>query len=196
MSNYDFETDFIKKMNHYAVTQLRVNKDYKNFCEVIGNCFNDLKKVSAYLMNSKDIDTASGVWLDYIGWLVGTTRGIFDISQFFCVNADDINREQYFWFPDQTVGVESNLRDELFRRRIYAKIGYNISKGRRTENNYIIKNMTFADSIKIKRVAPMMLDITLKGNDIIETPTFRDDIERVLGQGVGINNLTILTIGA
>ena len=73
-----------------------------------------------------------------------------------------------------------------------AKIGYNISKGTRAENNYIIKNMTFADSIKIKRVAPMMLDITLKGANIIQTPTFRDDIERVLGQGVGINNLIVL----
>ena len=192
MSNHDFETDFIKKMNFYAVSQLRVNEDYKNLCGIIGKCFNDLKKVSSYLLNSKDIDTASGIWLDYIGWLVGTTRGIFDISQFFCTNADDINREQYFWFPDQKVGVESNLQDELFRRRIYAKIGYNISKGTRAENNYIIKNMTFADSIKIKRVAPMMLDITLKGANIIQTPTFRDDIERVLGQGVGINNLIVL----
>ena len=67
-----------------------------------------------------------------------------------------------------------------------------VGKNTNTTNNYIIKNMTFADSIKIKRVAPMMLDITLKGANIIQTPTFRDDIERVLGQGVGINNLIVL----
>ena len=191
MSNHNFETDFIKKMNFYAVSQLRVNEDYKNFCEIIGKCFNDLKKVSSYLLNSKDIDTASGIWLDYIGWLVGTTREVFDISQFFSVNSPDLNVEKYIWFPGQTVGSATNLKDDLFRRKIYAKIGYNISKGTRNENNYIIKNMTFADRIKIRRYAPMQLDIYLQGNNIIMTPTFRQDIEKVLGQGVGIHELVV-----
>lgn len=191
MSNHNFETDFIKKMNFYAVSQLRVNEDYKNFCEIIGKCFNDLKKVSSYLLNSKDIDTASGIWLDYIGWLVGTTREIFDISQFFSVNSPDLNVEKYIWFPGQTVGSATNLNDDLFRRKIYAKIGYNISKGTRNENNYIIKNMTFADRIKIRRYAPMQLDIYLQGDNIIITPTFRQDIEKVLGQGVGIHELVV-----
>ena len=191
MSEFNFETDFIVKMKYYAVSQYRVNEDYKNFCEVIGKDLNDLKAISEYLLKSIDIETASGVWLDYLGWLVGTSRGIFDISQFFTVNAADVNIPQYIWFPDQTVGSQSNLKDDLFRRRIYAKIGYNISKGTRAENNYIIKNMTFADSIKIKRVAPMQLDITLTGSNIIQTPTFREDIERVLGQGVSIRNLVI-----
>lgn len=191
MSNHNFETDFIKKMNFYAVSQLRVNEDYKNFCEIIGKCFNDLKKVSSYLLNSKDIDTASGIWLDYIGWLVGTTREIFDISQFFSVNSPDLNVEKYIWFPGQTVGSVTNLKDDLFRRKIYAKIGYNISKGTRNENNYIIKNMTFADRIKIRRYAPMQLDIYLQGDNIIITPTFRQDIEKVLGQGVGIHELVV-----
>ena len=191
MSNHNFETDFIKKMNFYAVSQLRVNEDYKNFCEIIGKCFNDLKKVSSYLLNSKDIDTASGIWLDYIGWLVGTTREVFDISQFFSVNSPDLNVEKYIWFPGQTVGSATNLNDDLFRRKIYAKIGYNISKGTRNENNYIIKNMTFADRIKIRRYAPMQLDIYLQGDNIIITPTFRQDIEKVLGQGVGIHELVV-----
>lgn len=191
MSNHNFETDFIKKMQYYAVTQFRTNEDYKNLCEIIGECFNDLKKVSAYLLNSKDIETATGVWLDYIGWLVGTTREVFDISQFFSVNSPDVNVEKYIWFPGQTVGSKSNLKDDLFRRKIYAKIGYNITTGTRAENNYIIKNMTFADTIEIKRVAPMQLDIKLTGNNIIVTPTFKDDIEKVLGQGVGIRNLII-----
>lgn len=191
MSNHNFETDFIKKMNFYAVSKLRVNEDYKNLCGIIGKCFNDLKKVSSYLLNSKDIDTASGIWLDYIGWLVGTTREVFDISQFFSVNSPDLNVEKYIWFPGQTVGSATNLNDDLFRRKIYAKIGYNISKGTRNENNYIIKNMTFADRIKIRRYAPMQLDIYLQGDNIIITPTFRQDIEKVLGQGVGIHELVV-----
>ena len=83
------------------------------------------------------------------------------------------------------------MNDDLFRRKIYAKIGYNISKGTRNENNYIIKNMTFADRIKIRRYAPMQLDIYLQGDNIIITPTFRQDIEKVLGQGVGIHELVV-----
>lgn len=189
---FQFNIDFQKRMQFYAISQLRQNPDYVNLCEVIGNDFNDLKKVSEYILKNIDIDTASGIWLDYIGWLVGTTRGIFDLSTFFSVNSADLNVPIYIWFPDQTVGTETNLTDDLFRRRIYAKIGYNVSRCTREENIKIIKNMTFSEHVKIKRVAPLELNITLIGNQIIETPTFREDIERVLGPGVGIRDLVIM----
>lgn len=189
---FQFNIDFQKRMQFYAISQLRQNPDYVNLCEVIGNDFNDLKKVSEYILKNIDIDTASGIWLDYIGWLVGTTRGIFDLSAFFSVNSADLNVPIYIWFPDQTVETETNLTDDLFRRRIYAKIGYNVSRCTREENIKIIKNMTFSEHVKIKRVAPLELNITLIGNQIIETPTFREDIERVLGPGVGIRDLVIM----
>ena len=189
---FQFNIDFIKKMQFYAVSQLRLNPDYQNFCEVIGNDLNDLKKISEYILKSINIDEAEGIWLDYLGWLVGTTRVYFDIGDFFSVNSDDLNVEKYFWFPGTTVGGESNLDDVFFRKRIYAKIGYNISKGTREENIYILKNLTFAKKVIIKRVAPLVLDITLIGNDIIQTPTFKEDIEKVLGLCVGTGTIKVL----
>lgn len=189
---FQINIDFQKRMQFYAISQLRQNPDYVNLCEVIGKDFNDLKKISQYILNCVDIDNATGIWLDYIGWLVGTTREYFNITQFFSVNSADVNVEKYIWFPSQTVGQIKNLNDELFRKRIYAKIGYNVSKGTRKENKYIIKNMTNASKVKIKRVAPMTLDITLIGNSIIETNTLLDDINNILGMGVGTRNLQIV----
>lgn len=189
---FQFNIDFIKKMQFYAVSQLRLNPDYQNLCEVIGQDFNDLKKISEYILKSINIDEAEGIWLDYLGWLVGTTRVYFDIGDFFSVNSDDLNADKYFWFPGTTVGGESNLDDVFFRKRIYAKIGYNISKGTREENIYILKNLTFAKKVIIKRVAPLVLDITLIGNDIIQTLTFKEDIEKVLGLCVGTGTIKVL----
>lgn len=189
---FQFNIDFIKKMQFYAVSQLRLNPDYQNLCEVIGQDFNDLKKISEYILKSINIDEAEGIWLDYLGWLVGTTRVYFDIGDFFSVNSDDLNADKYFWFPGTTVGGESNLDDVFFRKRIYAKIGYNISKGTREENIYILKNLTFAKKVVIKRVAPLVLDITLIGNDIIQTPTFKEDIEKVLGLCIGTRTIKVL----
>ena len=189
---FQFNIDFIKKMQFYAVSQLRLNPDYQNLCEVIGQDFNDLKKISEYILKSINIDEAEGVWLDYLGWLVGTTRVYFNIGDFFSVNSDDVNIDKYFYFPGTSLAGEMNLDDVLFRKRIYAKIGYNISKGTREENIYILKNLTFAKKVIIKRVAPLVLDITLIGNDIIQTPTFKEDIEKVLGLCVGIGTIQIL----
>ena len=189
---FQINIDFLKKMQFYAVSQFRQNPDYVNLCEAIGNDFNDLKKVSQFILNCVDIDSATGVWLDYIGWLVGTTREIFSIADYFSINSADLNIEKYIWFPSQTLGQLENLNDELFRKRIYAKIGYNISTGTREENIYILKNMTNANHAKIKRVAPMTLDVTLIGNAILQTQTLLDDINTVLGMGVGIRNLQIV----
>ena len=189
---FQFNTDFLKKMQFYAVSQFRQNPDYINLCEAIGNDYNDLKKVSQFILDCVDIDNASGIWLDYIGWLVGTTREYFNVAQFFSVNSADVNVEKYFWFPDQKIEQISDLKDNLFRKRIYAKIGYNISTGTREENIYILKNMTNANHVKIKKVAPMTLDITIIGDAILYTQTLLEDINNVLGMGVGTRNLQIV----
>lgn len=189
---FQINIDFQKRMQFYAISQLRQNPDYVNLCEVIGQNFNDLKKVSQYILDCVNIDKASGIWLDYLGWLVGTSREYFNIARFFSVNSYDVNVSKHIWFPDSSIGSIENLNDELFRKRIYAKIGYNVSKGTRKENKYIIKNMTNASHVKIKRVAPMTLDITLIGNSIIETNTLLDDINNILGMGVGVRNLQFL----
>lgn len=191
--------DYYLKMQEYSISQLRLNKDYLLFCKCIGEDFNNLQKVSEYLLNMVNIDKAEGKYLDYIGWLVGTTRTYFNIARFFSVNSDDVNVQKYFWFANQTVGQTATLSDELFKRRIYAKIGYNITKGTREDNIYIIKNMSFADKVLISspnsagenKTNPMELEITIIGDNILETNTLLDDIEDILGTGVGLLRLYI-----
>lgn len=183
--------EFYIKMQEYSISQLRANPDYLLFCKCIGNDYNNLQKVSEYLLNMANIDKAEGKYLDYIGWLVGTTRTYFNIARFFSVNSPDLNTLKYFWFNNQTIGQTSDLSDELFRRRIYAKIGYNTTKGTREENIYIIKNMTYAEKVLITVPEPMTLDIVLVGNNILETNTLKDDIENILPTGVGLRTLKI-----
>ncbi len=188
--------DFYQKMQEYSISQLRVNPDYLLFCKCIGEDFNNLQKVSEYLLNMVNIDKAEGKYLDYIGWLVGTTRTYFNIERFFSVNSPDVNVPKYIWFKNQIIGQTATLGDELFRRRIYAKIGYNITKGTREDNIYIIKNMSFADKVIIKgpnskenKTDTMCLDVTLIGDNILQTNTLLDDIENILGTGVGLVRL-------
>ena len=50
---YQFQIDFVKKMQYYAVSQLRQNEDYVKLCECIGNDYNDLKANSEYLFHRK-----------------------------------------------------------------------------------------------------------------------------------------------
>lgn len=183
--------DYYIKMQEYSISQLRQNPDYLLFCKYIGNDYNNLQKVSEYLLDMANIDKAEGKYLDYIGWLVGTTRSYFNLARFFSVNNDDVNAVKYFWFKNQTIGQTTDLSDELFRRRIYAKIGYNMTKGTRENNIYIIKNMSFADKVLIEKVEPMVLDITLIGDNIIQTDTLLDDVTDILGTGVGIRHLNI-----
>ncbi len=188
--------NYYQKMQEYSISQLRVNPDYLLFCKCIGEDFNNLQKVSEYLLNMANIDKAEGKYLDYIGWLVGTTRTYFNIARFFSVNSPNVNVPKYFWFKNQTIGQTATLGDELFRRRIYAKIGYNITKGTREDNIYIIKNMSFADKVIIKspnsktdKTDAMCLDVTLIGDNILQTNTLLDDIENILGTGVGLVRL-------
>ena len=94
--------DYYIKMQEYSISQLRQNPDYLLFCKYIGNDYNNLQKVSEYLLDMANIDKAEGKYLDYIGWLVGTTRSYFNLARFFSVNNDDVNAVKYFWFKNQT----------------------------------------------------------------------------------------------
>lgn len=189
---YQFEVDFVKKMQFYAISQLRQNPDYLEFCQLIGDDYNDLKKVSEFILKSVNIDEAEGIWLDYLAWLVGTSRQYINLNQLFFVNVPHINVPKNFYFVSRGINVSGHINDNFLRRRIYAKIAYNNSKGTRNENNFIIKNLTNAERVIIKRVAPMLLDVTLIG-DIDISFSRRTDLEPVIGNGVGIRHINVLS---
>lgn len=177
----------------FSISKLRSNQAYVKLCEAHCKGLNTIQDAINYMTDMLDIDKANGVWLDYIGWLVGTTRSFFDMGSFFCVNSADINVEKYFYFPTQTQWTQGKLDDVIFRQRIKAKIGYNISKGTREENIYIIKNLTNADKAVITKAGYKMLNVHLYGEDIVfsSVNSLREDIANVFGATIGLKELEI-----
>lgn len=190
--------------DNYGLLQdntISILKNYPRFLtllKVIANRLDNLQDCVNYLCENMSIETAEGIWLDYLAWLVGTTREAYNILNFFCVNAPHLNVEKLFYFEGITPDAKGNLQDVLLRKRIRAKIAYNTSNATRNENIRIIQGMFNADKVIISRVAPMMLDITLYGDNIIypSIESIRGSIENILGCGVGVNNLDIQPLSA
>jgi len=180
-----------KLMQQYSISEFRNIPEYVKICEAFTVGLNSIQDAVDYLSDMINVDKAQGIWLDYIGWLVGTSRQYMSLTNYFCVNRDDVNKSIYFWFKGTSTSAQESLDDALFRKRIYGKIGYNISKGTREENIYIIKNITAADYVEITQEAPMLLNITLYGDNIIQTMTLQQDIENIFPNGIGINNLVV-----
>jgi len=188
------QINYYTNLQQFIISQFRNNADILQVLKAIANQFEDLQSAINYLLNCLDVDKAEGVFLDFIGWLVGTSRNYFDTTAYFKINSPDINVSKFFWFenPKSDLNLpKGSLTDNFFRLRIKAKIAANTSHATRNENIKIIKNMTFADRVIITSVSPMMLNIELIGNNIFSGSTLKDDIESVLGQGVGIGTLTI-----
>ena len=185
--------DLPNLMLQNSISKFRVNPAYIKCCEAHAVGLGSIQDAIDYMSNCLNVDIATGIWLDYIGWLVGTTRKNFDISKYFCVNAPDINVEQEFFFPTETNWTQGSLNDTIFRQRIKAKIGYNISKGTREENLFIIKNLTNADNVIITKEEVLLLNVHLYGDNIIfsNINSLRSDIQNIFGVTVGLNNLEI-----
>ena len=178
----------------YSLGEFRPIPEYTALTDCDAELKEKVQDVLFYLLNSIDIDKCSGFLLDNIARLVGTDRTYFDISPYFKINSPDVNESKYIWFSnvDSVYTVPAGtLSDSNLRNRVKAKAGKNTSRCTREDNIQIIKNMFFADSVKITNVAPMMLDIEITGENLFVTQTPRADIESILGNGVGINNLTI-----
>lgn len=108
--------------------------------------------------------------------------------------AGDLNVEKEFYFEGISSLETGSLQDGYLRKRIKAKIAYNTSKATRNENIRIIQGMVNADKVVITKVSPMVLDIDLYGQHLFypSIQSLRTSIESVLGNGVGIRNLTIV----
>lgn len=183
-----------KKMLEYSISQFRNIPEYVKMCEAFTVGLGTIQTSVNYLSDMIDLDKAEGIWLDYIAWLVGTNRTTYDILQFFCVNAPHLNVEKYFYFEGISTLEKGTVQDVALRKRIKAKIAYNTSKGTRNENIRIIEGLVNADKVVISNVSPMLLDITLYGDNLFypSMQALRTTIESVLGNGVGIRNLTII----
>ena len=183
-----------KKMLEYSISQFRNIPEYVKMCEAFTLGLVTIQNAINYLSDAQNVDKAEGIWLDYIAWLVGTNRITYDVLQYFCVNAPHLNVEKYFYFEGVSYLEKGGIQDVVLRKRIKAKVAYNTSRATRNENIKIIEGMVNADKVVISNVSPMLLDITLYGNNLFypSVQTLRATIENILGNGVGIRNLNII----
>lgn len=191
MSLETFELD--KLMQQYSISQFRNIPEYVKICEAFTVGLGTIQDTVNYLSDVLDIDKANGIWLDYIGALVGETRSEYvNLEDYFCVNSEDINVSKFFYFPNSINNSSSSLSDELFRGQIKAKIAYNVSKGTREDLIKIIKYLVNADRVIIQKQTPMLLKISLYGKRII-TNNIVERVLKVLPDGVGLyqNDITI-----
>ena len=186
VDNYDLLQDNV-------ISVLRNFPRFLTLLKCIAPRLDNLQDVANYMCENTKLSIAGGIWLDYIAWLVGTNRDVYDILNFFCVNAPHLNVEKLFYFQNITPDAQGTLQDIQLRKRIRAKIAYNTSKTTRNYNIQIIQGITNADKVVITFVEPMVLDVTLYGDDVVypNVQNLRDTINSVLGCGVGVRNLDI-----
>lgn len=168
-------------------------KGYRELCKGIAELFEAVQKNAFELEKWTVIDNAEGDLLDFLGFLFGVYRGYFDIDKFFCVNADDLNRDKLFYFSSGSVNIKTQgeLTDLEMRQRIKAAVARLYSCKTRNDNIRVIKFLTFADKALISKAGTMALNVNLIGNNLFITDKTFDEIESVLGDGVALEHLTI-----
>lgn len=161
--------------DNYSLLQdntITILKNYPRFLtllKVIANRLDSLQDCANYMCENTKLDKAEGIWLDYLAWLVGTTRVTYDILQYFCVNAPHLNVEKLFYFEGISSIETGTLQDSYLRKKIKAKVAYNTSKATRNENIKIIQGMVNADKVVISK--PKIFD----NFTTVGSPTITDD---------------------
>lgn len=189
MKYRDYKVEVLK----YLISYFRQNEDIKNILLAIGLRFNELQDVIVQLLDSLTISKARGFLLDNIGTEVGTTRDEIDYGDYFCVNVPHLNVEKRFYFlasnldPNQKV----SLKDAEFIQKIMAVIGSNLSSGTRNENLNIIKMITNAESVIIKKVGTCELEVHLMGSNLTYTRNTLKYIQDILIDGVFLKEVYI-----
>ena len=189
MKYRDYKVEVLK----YLISYFRQNEDIKNILLAIGMRFNELQDVIVQLLDSLTISKAKGFLLDNIGTEVGTTRDEVDYGDYFCVNLPhlNINKRFYFLVSNLNPEITITLEDKEFIQKIMAVIGSNLSSGTRNENLNIIKMITNAESVIIKKVGTCELEIHLTGANITYTKNTLKYIQDILIDGVFLKEVYI-----
>ncbi len=189
MKTNDYKIEALK----YVLPYLRTNEDVVALLKAIGATFNNLQDAVNYLLNSLQIHSARGVWLDYIGTEVGAQRDEMDFGNYFCVNRLHINEEKYFYFMSSGLNPQSplSLTDAEFIQKILAYIGANKSCGTINECNDIIQTITNATKVIITQEDAYVFNIKLEGKGLILTKNTITYIQNVLGAGTYIKEIKV-----
>ena len=189
MKTNDYKIEALK----YVLPYLRTNEDVVAILKAIGATFNNLQDAVNYLLNSLQIHSARGVWLDYIGTEVGAQRDEMDFGNYFFLYFLHINEEKYFYFMSSGLNPQSplSLTDAEFIQKILAYIGANKSCGTRNECIDIIKTITNATKVILTNESQYVTSIKLEGKGLILTKNTITYIQNVLGAGTYIKEIKV-----
>lgn len=189
MKYKNYQIEIIK----YIISYLRQNEDIKNILLAIGERYNAMQDIIIKLLDTLTIAKAEGFLLDNIGTEVGAEREEVDLENYFCVNLFHVNVPRRFYFMTSQIEPETvkTLEDKEFIQKIMTTIASNISCGTRNENLNIIKTMTNADNVIIKKIGKCQLDVYLTGANIIYTNKTIEYIQNILADGVYLNEVHI-----
>lgn len=189
MKKLDYQIEALK----YIIPYFRGNEDVVTILKAIGSRFDNLQSAIIYLLNTLDIRAARGVWLDYAGAEVGAQRDEVDFGNYFCVNALHINAKKRFYFLSSGENPESplSLTDAEFIQKIFAYIGSNSSCGTRNEIIDIVSTITNAQKVIVTKTGRCTLKINLIGSKLVLTRNTINYIQRVIGDGIYLEEITI-----
>ena len=176
----------------YILAYYRQNKDVATIVKIIGERFNLIQNVLLYLLNSYNIRSARGIWLDYAGEELGAKRDEVDFGNYFTVNRPHINTEKMFYFLSSGFDPKSplSLNDAEFIQKIFAYIGTNSSSGTLEELLDIVKTITNAKNVKIYRAEPYGISLALEGASLILTLNTINYIQNILSNGIYLKEIT------
>lgn len=184
--------DYKVRGMQYILAYYRQNKDISTIVKIIGERFNLIQSVLLYLLESYNIKSARGLWLDYAGEELGAKRDEIDFGNYFTVNSPHINTEKMFYFLTSGFDPKSplSLNDAEFIQKIFAYIGTNSSSGTIEDLLYIVRTITNAQNVKIYRVEPYGIRIALDGENLILTLNTINYIQQILSNGIYLKEIT------
>lgn len=189
MKKLDYQIEALK----YIIPYFRGNEDIVCILKSIGERFNTLQAAIVYLLDTLNIRSARGIWLDYAGAEVGASRDEVDYGNYFCVNREHINAEKRFYFLTSGINPESplSLNDAEFIQKILAYIGANSSCGTRNEIINIVQTITNARKVIVTKKSRCVLGINLIGDGLIVTKNTIHYIQQIIGDGIYLEEITL-----
>lgn len=143
--------------------QYATKSNFTDFIKAKVSAIQDAENYFYDMMNVLDIDSAIGVWLDYIGRLVEQDRTAFSIGfgeTAFLLDNSDLDSD------DKLDGVTSELDDILYRAYIKVKIFKDFKKTKNIDNIYwLFGEVINPHTIQISEgVAKITIDIDFDGD--------------------------------
>jgi hypothetical protein len=139
-------------------------REFGNVCEVAeisGNRHQTIENAIWYLLSELDVDTANGVWLDYLGEKAGQSRNvILPPTGTFIFDSETLGLDLGL-LAETGSGSSVSLNDELYRIIIKYRIAQNNYDGKRDSLINALKIITSGSYVYIRKTDTLKCDLII-----------------------------------